>query len=183
MPQRDTNMIISSRLGTPGQCLMSNLFQLMQQRLAERQARAAEIRQVDPDKVERLDWGTLRAMSRRQLREAASHYETGICDRMAGDLSVNQRLLSNPDYQAGRRAGSRLQYRIMNKLGSRASNEIWARRLARIQVDHPVISGEALTAELAARCQADERRRAARQPLLQQLRQDLHQPPSLECPF
>lgn len=162
---------------------MSNMFQQMQQRLAERQARAAEIRQIDPSKVERLDWKTLQAMTRKQLREAISHYETGVFDCMAGDLSVNQRLLSNPDYQAGRRAGNRVQYRIMNKLGNRADNEIWARRLAHIQVDHPATSGEALTAELAARRQADERRRAARQPLLLQLRQDLRQPPSLDCPF
>lgn len=176
-------MIISSRLDTRGQCLMSNMFQQMQQRLAERQARAAEIRQVDPSKVERLDWKTLRAMSRRRLRDAANHYESGVFDRMAGDLSTNQRLLSNPDYQAGRRAGNRVQYRIMNKLGNRASNGTWARRLANLQVERALPTAAEITAELKARSQVDDRRRAARHPLLAQLRQDLHQPPSPDRPF
>lgn len=176
-------MIISSRLRAHGQCLMSNMFQQMQQRLAERQARATEIRQVDPSKVEHLDWKTLQAMNRRQLREAISNYERGVFDRMEGDLSVNQRLLSNPDYLAGRRAGNRVQYRIMNKLGNRASNGTWARRLANLQTERALPSAAEITAELKARSQADDRRRAARQPLLAQLRQDLHQRPTPDCPF
>lgn len=162
---------------------MSNMFEQMQQRLAERQARAAEIRQVNPNKVERLDWKSLQAMNRRQLHEAISNYERGVIDRMAGDLSVNQRLLTNPDYQAGRRAGNRVQYQIMNKLGNRASNPTWARRLANLQTERALPSAAEITAELEARSQADDRRRAACQPLLAQLRQDLRQPQTLECPF